>query len=277
MTAAPASWRTHPAAKPAGQVTRGFTAHNRLRKADTYLAIAHEHLVRTARGLVVDLGYGRIPVTTVEMAARLRRLNRSLRVLGIEIEKERVEAAQAWSRPGTEFRFGGFNLPLIEGERATIVRAMNVLRQYNEAEVATALANVARGIMPGGLLLEGTSNPSGCLLTLNVFRRRLDSPAFDLEEVVFATRPSATFSPRQFQAVLPKTLIHHAEPGGDLDTFFDRWEGAWRAAVGPWSPLHRFARAASALSQHYTLSPYLALHRRGFLAVRPPWPSVNLT
>lgn len=257
--------------RPAGQITRGFTAPNRLRKADAYLTLAHEHEVRTATGLIVDLGFGRVPVTTIEMARRLSRVNPRLQVLGVEIDRERVTAATAMQVPRVEFRFGGFNLPLMPGERASIVRAMNVLRQYDELEVAAALSAIATAVTPGGLLLEGTSNPPGRLLTLNVFRR-LQAPTFALEEVVFATKPTPAFSPRQFQAVLPKTLIHHAEPGGPLDQFFERWERAWLSTAGSRSSRGRFARAASLLSDSYLVDRRPGFARRGMLVLRPPWP-----
>ncbi len=95
--------------KPLGQPTRGKTAPNRLRKTDTFLGVAFPELVRCMTGLYVDLGYGAYPVTSVETLHRLRRLNPSLRVLGVEIDPQRVAEAQPFAEPGLEFRFGGFN------------------------------------------------------------------------------------------------------------------------------------------------------------------------
>ena len=43
------------------------------------------------------------------------------------------------------------------------IRAFNVLRQYEEAEVAGAYAALARRVLPGGLLVEGTSDPRAAL------------------------------------------------------------------------------------------------------------------
>jgi len=60
---------------PIGQLTRGTTGHNRLRRSDRWLV--HSRRVRialqaAADPLVIDLGYGALPVTTLELAARLR-------------------------------------------------------------------------------------------------------------------------------------------------------------------------------------------------------------
>ena len=60
---------------PVGQLTRGTTGHNRLRRCDRWLV--HAPRVRTALQsatdpLVIDLGYGALPVTTLELASRLR-------------------------------------------------------------------------------------------------------------------------------------------------------------------------------------------------------------
>ena len=51
-------------------------------------------------------------MTTLQSAARLREVNPELPVLGVEIDPERVEAAQRYADERTFFRLGGFNLPL---------------------------------------------------------------------------------------------------------------------------------------------------------------------
>lgn len=267
--------------RPAGQPTRGFTAPNRLRTIDTYLAVAHREWLRRISGVAVDLGYGERPVTTLEWFRRLREHNPGLAVLGVELDPARVAAALPFSRPGLDFRRGGFNLPLRPGERTALIRAINVLRQYEEEDVQTALALLAPALEPGGLLLEGTTNPTGSLAVFNVFLRRPAPvspgrrlPAATLlhdQALVFAARPLRGFEPADFRAVLPKRSIHHAEPGGALDAFFQRWARSWRFAAAdrlPWSV--RFVRAARALADAYPgLSRAPSLLRRGLLVVPP--------
>ncbi|MBP7694173.1 MAG: hypothetical protein KA764_19780, partial [Anaerolineales bacterium] len=214
--------------RPLGQPTRGKTAPNRLRKTDTFLAVAFPEFVRALPGCYVDLGYGAYPVTSVETLRRLRRLNPNAQVLGVEIDPQRVADAQPYAEPGLTFRHGGFNLPLPAGERAAVVRAFNVLRQYNEAAVAEALAALAHGLAPGGLLIEGTCDPAGRLMTFNLFQKA--GPELVRRAVVLAPSLRADFQPRQLQAVLPKNFIHHAEPGGLIDQFFAAWHTAWQAA-----------------------------------------------
>ena len=132
--------RGHPNApprKPQGQPTRGKTAPNRLRRVDNFLTLYDPGLFRRADGpfagaLYVDLGYGADPVTTLESTARLRRLHSALPVLGVEIDPERVAAAQPFADVRTMFRLGGFNLPLKPVETVRCIRAFNVLRQYEE-------------------------------------------------------------------------------------------------------------------------------------------------
>ena len=80
-------------------------------------------LQAAADPLVVDLGYGALPVTTLELAARLRVVRADVRVVGLEIHPERIVPA----RDGVEFALGGFELA---GRRPVLVRAFNVLRQY---------------------------------------------------------------------------------------------------------------------------------------------------
>lgn len=262
--------------RPHGQITRGKTAPNRLRQTDVFLAVAYPALVRNATGLYIDLGYGAFPVTTLESYQRLRKLNPSLSFLGVEIDPARVEEAEPYARPGLGFRYGGFNLPLQAGEQATFIRAFNVLRQYNEAEVAAALASLNAHLVEGGLLLEGTCNPTGRLLTFNLYYKQqgeLARVAFILAPRLSALTPA--FAPREFQAVLPKNFIHHAEPGGPIDHFFGSWHSAWQFARGTAADVRQiFAAAALRLADFYgyELDRRLMLLKRGFLVLGPQWP-----
>lgn len=266
-------------AKPHGQITRGKTAPNRLRQTDTFLAVAYPGLVKQATGLYIDLGYGAYPVTTVETHQRLRRLSPSLEIVGVEIDPARVAEAEPFSQPGLSFRFGGFNLPLRAGEQVSFIRAFNVLRQYNEAEVAVALDNLNRSLVEGGLLIEGTCNPTGRLLTFNLYRKQagqLSRIAFVLAPRLSALTPD--FAPREFQAVLPKNFIHHAEPGGAIDRFFGAWHNAWQYARRQANEIRNiFSSAALRLADHhgYELDRRQLLLKRAFLVLGPSWPMLS--
>ena len=162
--------------KPEGQPTRGKTASNRLRRVDNFILLYEPALLTRTDGLFVDslfvdLGYGFDARTTLESATRFRRVNPDLKILGVEIEKERVEAALPYADEKTSFRLGGFNLPLKDGEYVRLIRAFNVLRQYEEKDFAPAYERLAQYILPGGLMIEGTSNPFGSIWCANVVRR----------------------------------------------------------------------------------------------------------
>ena len=261
--------------KPLGLPTRGKTAPNRLRPTDTYLALCYPNFIRSLPGIYVDLGFGQSPSTTVETACRLRRLNPSLRLVGVEIDPERVASAQPWSGPGLCFRLGGFNLPLGEAEGAAVIRAMNVLRQYPESEYATSIAVLARSLTEDGLLLEGTSDPPGRLMAFNLYRREGETLALD--GLIFFARLRHPFQPRSLQAVLPKNYIHHAQPGSGLDAFFGDWEKCWQRARGRGAEDRRlqFSLAARHLFSDcgYSIDIRSTLLRRGFLRL-PSVPTI---
>ncbi len=252
-----------------GQITRGKTAPNRLRKTDVFLAVAFGERVRHLRGWYVDLGYGAYPVTSLETLVRLRPLNPRLRVLGVEIDPARVAEALPYAREGLTFRQGGFNLPLQAGERVSVVRAFNVLRQYAEAEVDAALTALSASMDAGALLIEGTCDPTGRLMTFNLYEH--NGLALHPTALVLCPSRHADFLPRQLQAVLPKNFIHHAEPGGPIDQFFGAWHASWQAAraraIG-WPQV--FAQAAVRLADHYgyAVDKRPNLLRRGFLCLR---------
>src|SRR5689334_4319076 len=102
--------------RPVGQPTRGKTALNRLRQIDVYVALALPHTLTHGSPLVVDLGFGAYAWTTLEMFERWLPVNPKLRMLGIEIDPERVAAAIPYVQPPTiDFRLGGFNVDMLTG------------------------------------------------------------------------------------------------------------------------------------------------------------------
>ena len=220
--------------RPFGEVTRGKTARNRLRRVDIFLLMVAGDLIRRQDGLFrqalyVDLGYGAEAFTTLESARRFRGQNPDLRVLGVEIEPERVAAALPYADENTFFRLGGFNLPLQPGETVRLIRAFNVLRQYREAEVQEAHRLMGSYILPGGLLIEGTSDPLGRVWTANLLRRKVDG--LEMEGLVFSTNFRGGFEPGIFQPVLAKNFIHRMLPGEKIHQFFEDWKEAARQVI----------------------------------------------
>ncbi len=213
--------------KPIGLPTRGKTASNRLRRVDNFILLYEPSLLtRTdnlfADSFFIDLGYGFDPRTTLESAERFRRVNPDLPILGVEIDKERVDAALPYADEITHFRLGGFNLPLQSGERVRLIRAFNVLRQYEEKDFAPAYQRLAEYVLPGGLMIEGTSTPFGQLWAANVVRKQEKDWKF--EALVFSTNFRMGFDIIDFQAVLPKNYIHHVVPGDEIYDFVEAWK-----------------------------------------------------
>ena len=99
--------------KPVGAITRGTTNPNRLRRVDNWIAYRCASLLASSPvPLVIDLGFGATPVTSVELHSRLTTaLKRDIPVVGLEIDPRRVAAAQGEADPPhLEFRLGGFEL-----------------------------------------------------------------------------------------------------------------------------------------------------------------------
>nr|WP_330059627.1 hypothetical protein [Paenarthrobacter sp. Z7-10] len=84
-----------------GNITRGTTNPNRLRRFDRWLAGPQGWRLRGAAApTVVDLGFGASPTTAVELYARLRALRADVRVAGIEIDPARCARPSRWSTTG---------------------------------------------------------------------------------------------------------------------------------------------------------------------------------
>ena len=222
-----------------GQPTRGKTARNRLRRVDNFILMYDSHLLRKRCGafreaMFVDLGFGAEPFTTLESAERLRRVNPDLRVLGVEVDPGRVAAARPHANRNTDFRVGGFNLPLETGESVRAIRAFNVLRQYEEGEVREAHALMSSYLFPGGILVEGTSDPFGRVWTANLLRKgkKADAEAaMSYEALIFSTNFRWGFEPGMFQPVLPKNYIHRMVSGEMIYEFMEAWKQAARLTM----------------------------------------------
>ncbi|RIV37191.1 class I SAM-dependent methyltransferase [Micromonospora radicis] len=257
------------APRPLGVITRGTTNPNRLRRVDNWIVETCGEVLRAAPDpLVVDLGYGATPVTAVELRARLAAgVRADIRVVGLEIDPVRVAAAQpAADPPGLAFARGGFELA---GLRPALVRAFNVLRQYDESEVADAWATVTARLAPGGLLVEGTCDELGRLAGWVLVDA--DGP----RTLTLAARLSTMDSPAQLAERLPKALIHRNVPGEVVHDLIRALDDAWRAAAGyaPFGPRQRWLHTVAAVRAQGW--PVLHRPRRWRLGeVTLPWPAV---
>ncbi|MEY4417979.1 MAG: hypothetical protein RIQ88_417 [Actinomycetota bacterium] len=221
-----------------GNITRGTTNPNRLRRVDRY--IANLPILRSiSNPLVVDLGFGSQPITTIELQQRLKKVNPELIMLGIEIDRERVNKAKAFETERLHFNFGGFEIPIpekIAQEKVSIIRAMNVLRQYEEAEVIPSWSIMQKRLQPNGLIVEGTCDEIGRLASWIT----LDSnKALSL---TLSFRLLGLDSPAKVAERLPKALIHHNVQGEKIHSFLADLENAWQtnAGLAVFSPTQRF-------------------------------------
>jgi SAM-dependent methyltransferase len=231
-------------ARPLGEITRGTTNPNRLRRVDNWIAWRCARLLRDAADpLVVDLGYGASAVTSVELHSRLARVRPDVRVTGVEIDPARVAAARPYADPpALDFVRGGFELA---GLRPVLVRAMNVLRQYDEAAAGAAWDTVLGALAPGGVLVEGTCDELGrlgCWVLLDATGPR---------SLTLAARLSTLDTPATLAERLPKALIHHNVPGEPVHDLIQALDAGWRdaAPLAAFGPRQRWIAAVGRLRE----------------------------
>lgn len=266
---------------PVGQPTRGTTGTNRLRRNDRWIA-ASEAFRRAEDPLVIDLGFGASGVTAFELAQRLRRSRAEAEVIGLELDPARVATARAQQddvRAGrthfaadlpVSFMRGGFEVPLPGDRRPAVIRAMNVLRQYDETDVAAAWARVASRLAPGGMFFEGTCDEVGRIASW------VDVASDGLpRRFTISLRLADLEHPGIVAERLPKALIHRnvaGERGHDLLTALDReWDRA--APLSTFGPVQRWLAAVAALrAQGIPVQGTKSRWRLGELTV--PWSTV---
>jgi hypothetical protein len=232
--------------RPVGAITRGTTNPNRLRRCDRWLAGPQAWRLRRHAGsppVVVDLGYGASPVTAVELHDRLRRVRPDVEVVGIEIDPARVTAAAGLEREGLSFRVGGFEVPLPGGRRPVVVRAFNVLRQYEEREVSRAWATTVERLAPDGLLVDGTCDELGRLAAWVAITA--EGPV----SLSLSWRLRGLRRPGVVAERLPKVLIHRNVPGEGVHRLLTQLDDAWarQAPQAAYGIRQRFIATAGAL------------------------------
>lgn len=171
----------------------------------------------------------------------MRSVNACVRIIGVEIDPERVTAAQGLARPGLEFMRGGFEIPAPRPVQT--IRAFNVLRQYDEAQVAGAWARMQSRLAPDGLIVDGTCDEIGRVTSWVAL-----DPSGPLSLTLSLRLPSLS-APSIIAERLPKALIHHNVRGQRIHTFLtaldERWERA--APLSAYGPRQRFIRVAADL------------------------------
>jgi hypothetical protein len=222
-------------AKRIGNLTRGTTNPNRLRRVDRF--IADLPAIRAKNPIVVDLGFGASPITVIELRERLLKVNPQVRVVGIEIDKARVARGLELAEPGLDFLLGGFETPLPAGvDRADVIRAFNVLRQYDERDVPAAWNLMLARLSDTGVLVEGTCNEIGRLsswITLTKDGPKLFSISLHLNSLE---------APSKVAERLPKALIHHNLQGERIHEYLKALDQAWanQAPLSTFGALQRW-------------------------------------
>jgi hypothetical protein len=117
---------------------------------------------------------------------------------------------------------------LRDGERARLVRAMNVLRGYDEADVPAIHAQLSAALALGGLVVEGTTAADGGALCAHWLR--LTPRGLVREALCFATDFRRGFAPLMFRDCLPRDLRRHVHRGEAIGDFLLAWQAAFERA-----------------------------------------------
>lgn len=224
-------------------MTRGTTNPNRLRRVDRFIATLP--VLKKPNPVVVDLGYGNSPITAIELRERLLKVNPKVHVVGVEIEKERVARGLEVAEPGLDFMLGGFETPLPTGiQKADVIRAFNVLRQYDERDVKPAWDLMVSRLNQDGVLVEGTCNEIGRvsswititydgpkLFTVSLHLGSLETPSIVAER-------------------LPKALIHHNVAGERIHEYLKALDQAWatHTPLGTFGAVQRWLAVCETLT-----------------------------
>jgi len=214
--------------------------------------------------IVIDVGVGDDPSTTVELALAL---TSTTQIIGTEVDGERLansEKILAAQKSRVQLRLGttDFTLPQVA---PSLVRAMNVLRDYPVPESIAALRKLYWQVKRGGLLVEGSAETEGRVAVAMVMQRgeeeEEDEVELPIDAVIFAADLDAIAKEEGYADAAPASWFnrHNHLPrlvrgfcteveckGGDepawvtpMRTFLERWEaqaGGGEAQAGRGDP-----------------------------------------
>ncbi|BDZ59482.1 hypothetical protein GCM10025872_31390 [Barrientosiimonas endolithica] len=148
------------------------------------------------------------------------------------------------ARKGVGFRLGGFEVPL-DGRDAQLIRAFNVLRQYDEGEVGAAWERLRGRLAPGGLLVDGTCDELGRIASWVALER--SGPV----SLTVSLHLGSLADPAVVAERLPKALIHRNVPGERVHHLVSDLSGAWRrtSPLMAYGPRQRFLATVEALRE----------------------------
>jgi hypothetical protein len=157
--------------------------------------------------------------------------------------------------------------------RPVLIRAFNVLRQYDEAAALRAWDRLRSRLAPGGVLVEGTCDEIG--------RRAVwvalapDGP----RTLTFAAHLPTLGRPSDLAERLPKTLIHRNVPGERVHDLLVAFDRCWATAAphSAFGPRARWIEAVRLLARTYpvlTTPPYGPRQRWRQGELTLPWAAV---
>lgn len=129
-------------------------------------------------------------------------------------------------------------------QAATVIRAFNVLRQYDESEVSAAWQLMQSRLAANGVLVEGTCDEIG----------RLSSwITLDSERPLWFTislRLNGLEQPSKVAERLPKALIHHNVSGERIHDWLTAIDKAWamQSALSSFGAIQRWVAVCEQLA-----------------------------
>lgn len=227
-----------PGDEPVDRAVRARTRAGRLAALDAWVCHERAEVLRPG-GVVLDVGFGAEPVTTLELAAAARAVTPDLEVVGVERDAARVGEVE-----GVRLVRGDFASLAALGP-ACLVRVMNVLRGYREDEVPAIHAALGAATAEDGLVLEGSADTEGHVTTAWVLSKR--GGALVRDALLFHTDFSRGFSPWLFRDWLPRDLRRRVKPGEPVHALLSAWAAAVEALGPGREPRARFEESLGAM------------------------------
>lgn len=232
--------------------TRDKTSKGRLVELDRLIKTLFRENVKNAK-LVVDMGIGHTPFTTIEMHDNFKTTQPHIKTIGIDNNHQCIKNARRYhqshgSDPNLKFIKGSFD---IIPQNTSILRIFNLFRQSYTMKEIDNIHDRLRGRLRDCLVVEGMSTLIGDIFVADIYRyHRGEVKSLGL---IFHNRFSEKTDPKRFQKYLPKRYLGQMMTDNTVAQFMKYWSNIHQSCSHLVDERERWSYIGKMLSEEFKM------------------------
>jgi SAM-dependent methyltransferase len=212
------------------RITPVITTENRHIKVDEFILNNPYIDIKEGKHVIVDLGVGLPPITTLELAEKMHAVNKEVRIIGIDNRfdiEEKYGSNYGNLYGNVSFYEAGFDFPIYN---VSIIRCFNVLAYYNDNEQEQAIQIMGERLKEDGILIIGNNSVRPCAYAPDADTSHLGHLSIVYQE------SNGQLIPREVEFSLERSPAYYPLPFGieylNLEELFEDYRLAMQVITG---------------------------------------------